>query len=137
MDLETENSSGTRICSININVQNLHETIRKSTFNHFSLRLWWSGHHGCNTGMALAAQGQVFLCTSLGNNHHRLKARGGPKVKGLFLPPSSEDFLSCFSWPKDHTRRDADGGGGGRENSEVGTSWGEADVERKRWEKRH
>lgn len=89
------------------------------------------------TAMALAAQGQVFLCTSLGNNHHRLKACGGPKVKGLLLPPSSEDFFSCFSWPKDHNRRDADGRGGSRENSEVGMSWGEADVERERWEKQH
>lgn len=77
--------------------------------------------------MALVPWGRILLCGSLRSNCHKLKTRGGgggPKAQGLFVPPSSVDFSSCFSWPKDDTHRDADGGRGRRENGEVRTRWG-------------
>lgn len=48
------------------------------------------------SGMALTARGQILLCSSLRNNHHRLKASGGPKAQGLFVPPSSGVFQLLF-----------------------------------------
>lgn len=73
------------------------------------------------SGMALDPWGQIPLCSSLRSNWHKLKASGGvPRLKAF---SSSVDFSSCFSWPKDDTRRDTDEGGGSRENSEDRTSW--------------
>ena len=68
--------------------------------NYFNLWLWWFSHHCCNTGLALAVQGQVFLCTSLGITITDSRPMGDPRLKACSSHPHLRIFPAAFLGPR-------------------------------------